>query len=178
MDYFIDREIDSQKFIKGLVLGIGLPLALVFVQPDMGSTLIIAVAVFFMLVLSGLPGRYIVYIIGAFAVAVTAALVAQPYRIARLMVMLDPWQDAYGNGYQATLAIMAFASGGLFGRGIGGSTMKYNYLPEAHNDYILAIIGEELGLVGTVIFFAVFIARCWSLPLGLERAALIGLAGL
>lgn len=158
VDYFIDREIDSQKFIKGLVLGIGLPLALVFVQPDMGSTLIIAVAVFFMLVLSGLSGRYIVYIIGAFAVAGTAALVAQPYRIARFMVMLDPWQDAYGDGYQATLAIMAFASGGLFGRGIGGSTMKYNYLPEAHNDYILAIIGEELGLVGTVIFFAVFIA--------------------
>lgn len=158
VDFFIDREIDSQKFIKGLVLGIGLPLALVFVQPDMGSTLIIAVAVFFMLVLSGLPGRYIVYIIGAFAVAGTAALVAQPYRIARFMVMLDPWQDAYGDGYQATLAIMAFASGGLFGRGIGGSTMKYNYLPEAHNDYILAIIGEELGLVGTVIFFAVFIA--------------------
>lgn len=158
VDYFIDREIDSQKFIKGLVLGIGLPLALVFVQPDMGSTLIIAVAVFFMLVLSGLPGRYIVYILGVFAVAGTAALVAQPYRIARLMVAIDPWKDPYGDGYQATLAIMAFASGGLFGRGIGGSTMKYNYLPEAHNDYILAIIGEELGLVGTVIFFAVFIA--------------------
>lgn len=68
----------------------------------------------------------------------------------------DPWLDKYGSGFQATLAIMAFTSGGLFGRGIGNSTMKYSYLPEAHNDYIFSIIGEELGFVGTMLFLAVF----------------------
>ena len=158
VDYFIDRAIDTQRFLIGLVVGIGIPLVLVFLQPDMGSTLIIAGTVFLMLVLSGLPMRLVLYFAILFVIAVVAALIAQPYRIARFMVMIDPWRDAYGDGYQATLAIMAFASGGLFGRGIGGSTMKYNYLPEAHNDYILAIIGEELGLFGTVLFFAVFIA--------------------
>ena len=80
----------------------------------------------------------------------------------RIQVALNPWADEYGDGYQATLAIMAFASGGLFGRGIGNSTMKYSYLPEAHNDYILAIIGEEVGFVGTVLFFLVFAMLIYS----------------
>lgn len=158
IDYFIERNIDAQRFVIGLAVGIGLPLVLVFLQPDMGSTLIIAGTVFFMLILAGLPVRLAVSCVIILIVAFAAALIAQPYRVARLMVAIDPWKDAYGDGYQATLAIMAFASGGLFGRGIGGSTMKYNYLPEAHNDYILAIIGEELGLFGTVLFFAVFIS--------------------
>lgn len=158
VDYFFDREIDTRQLLIGLATGVGVPLVLVFLQPDMGSTLIILLAVFCMFFLSGLPMRYTAYIVVAIAIAGVAGLIAQPYRLARFMVTLDPWQDPYGDGYQATLAIMAFASGGLFGRGIGGSTMKYNYLPEAHNDYILAIIGEELGLFGTILFFAVFIA--------------------
>ncbi len=80
----------------------------------------------------------------------------------RVQVAWNPWADEYGDGYQATLAIMAFASGGLFGRGIGNSTMKYSYLPEAHNDYILAIIGEEVGFLGTLLFFLVFAMLIYS----------------
>lgn len=157
-DYYWNRSLDRGTLLFNLALAVGFPVLLVFLQPDMGSSIIILGTVFVMFILAGMPLRFSLGLFGAALLVGFAAIIAKPYRLARLMVIFDPWKDAYGDGYQATLAIMAFASGGLFGRGIGGSTMKYNYLPEAHNDYILAIIGEELGLVGTALFFAVFIA--------------------
>lgn len=156
-DYYWNHAVDSRSLLVSLAFAVGIPVLLVFMQPDLGSSVIILTTVLFIFVLAGMPVKLTLGIVGIAAAAGFAAIAAKPYRLARLMVALDPWKDAYGDGYQATLAIMAFASGGLFGRGIGGSTMKYNYLPEAHNDYILAIIGEELGLVGTLLFFAVYI---------------------
>ena len=161
-EYYECRSLSADRFLKLMGLFVGAPLALIVLQPDLGSTIIIVVTVFAMAFMSGLSPRVVVgVILGGLLLVVLAILVA-PYRMERLLVMLDPWQDPYGSGYQATLAIMAFASGGLFGRGIGNSTLKYNYLPEAHNDYILAIIGEELGFVGTLLFFAVFALLIWS----------------
>lgn len=155
--YYSEGTIDGNYFTSRFAVVALLSLVLVFSQPDMGTTMIIAATLLVMLVLGGISMR----VVGGFIIAVVVAAVIMiaiaPYRLARFTVLLDPWADPYGDGYQATLAIMAFASGGLFGRGIGNSTMKYMYLPEAHNDYILAIIGEELGFVGTVIFFAVFL---------------------
>ena len=155
-DYYEEESIDTSEFLFKLALGALVPLGLIFIQPDMGSTMIIGVTLFLMLFLSGISMRVVLGILGAIGLFFVVMLVIAPYRMERLLVSLDPWSDPYGSGYQATLAIMAFASGGLFGRGIGNSTMKYNYLPEAHNDYILAIIGEELGFVGTLVFFAVY----------------------
>lgn len=160
--YFGEHSLDGWGLLVALVWGVILPLALIFFEPDLGSTLIIVITLFSMAVLAGMPGKTIIGIGLAIVAAGVIAMFAAPYRVQRYLAALDPWQDEYGTGYQATLGIMAFASGGLFGRGIGNSTMKYNYLPEAHNDFILAIIGEELGLVGTVIFIGVFMLMIWS----------------
>lgn len=157
-DYFEDGTIDTRAFLIQMLIMLPFPLFLIFKEPDLGTTIIIALTVFAIAILCGLPWRVVAFVTVAAFVLGAAAIVTSPYRAKRFLAFLDPWSDPYDTGYQATLAIMAFASGGLFGRGIGNSTMKYHYLPEAHNDYILAIIGEELGFVGTAIFVLVFVA--------------------
>lgn len=157
-DYFEDGTIDTRAFLIQMLIMLPSPLFLIFREPDLGTTIIIALTVFTIAILCGLPWRVVAFVTIAAFVLGAAAIVTSPYRAKRFLAFLDPWSDPYDTGYQATLAIMAFASGGLFGRGIGNSTMKYHYLPEAHNDYILAIIGEELGFVGTAIFVLVFVA--------------------
>lgn len=137
--YYLERTLPREAFIRCVATDIVIPLALVFFQPDMGSTLIIFGALFLMAVFAGLEGRVVAALAVFVVLAGALAIFIEPYRLERLKVVMDPWSDPYDSGYQATLAIMAFASGGLTGRGIGNSTMKYNYLPEAHNDYILAI---------------------------------------
>lgn len=156
--YYEDGSMDTPSFLLVLAVSVGLPAMLIFVEPDLGTTLIVLATVFVMWYVCGISYRLIGLIALVAIVSVILMIVTSPYRLARISVYLDPWSDPYGDGYQATLAIMAFASGGLFGRGIGNSTMKYHYLPEAHNDYILAIIGEELGFVGTVLLVLVFLA--------------------
>lgn len=157
-DYFEDGTIDTRAFLIQMLIMLPFPLFLIFREPDLGTTIIIALTVFAIAILCGLPWRVVAFVTVAAFVLGAAAIVTSPYRAKRFLAFLDPWSDPYDTGYQATLAIMAFASGGLFGRGIGNSTMKYHYLPEAHNDYIFAIIGEELGFVGTAIFVLVFVA--------------------
>lgn len=152
--FYDERSIDDTTFIIKLSASVLMPLALIITEPDLGSCIIIIGTIFIMCYLAGFSYRLVIPLVATGIVIVIALIVTSGYRSARLLS--DPWADPYGDGYQATLAIMAFASGGLFGRGIGGSTMKYNYLPEAHNDYILAIIGEEVGFVGTIIFFIVY----------------------
>ena len=147
------------EFLRKMGGYLGISLFLIFVQPDFGTVLIILLTLMCMALFAGLDPKYIVWTVVA---GIAIALIAEPYRMTRVEVAWNPWADEYGDGYQATLAIMAFASGGLFGRGIGNSTMKYSYLPEAHNDYILAIIGEEVGFIGTVLFFLVFAMLIYS----------------
>ena len=157
-DYYDeDGTLDTPTFLFMLGACVGIPLLLIFIQPDLGTTIIIGAAVLAMGYLAGISYKLLGMIGIVIAIAGAAAIAAAPYRLTRFLASLDPWSDPYDTGYQATLAIMAFASGGLLGRGIGNATMKYNYLPEAHNDYILAIIGEELGFVGTVVFVIVFL---------------------
>lgn len=153
-EYYDERSINTGTFLGLLATCVLVPLLAVFLEPDLGSCIIIGGTVFAMCYFAGFSYRLIVPLLVVTAVLVLVLILTSSYRSARLFD--DPWADPYGDGYQAVLAIMAFASGGLFGRGIGNSTMKYNYLPEAHNDYILAIIGEELGFVGLLMFIAVY----------------------
>ncbi len=148
------------EFLRKMGVYLGISLFLIFVQPDFGTVLIILLTLMCMALFAGLDPKYIVWTVVAGIAVIAIALIAEPYRMTRVEVAWNPWADEYGDGYQATLAIMA--SGGLFGRGIGNSTMKYSYLPEAHNDYILAIIGEEVGFIGTVLFFLVFAMLIYS----------------
>ena len=162
LDRFFSPGGNINEFLSKMGICLGPSILLIFIQPDFGTILIILLTLVCMALFAGLDPKYIVWTIAGGIAVIAIALIAEPYRMTRVEVAWNPWADEYGDGYQATLAIMAFASGGLFGRGIGNSTMKYSYLPEAHNDYILAIIGEEVGFVGTVLFFLVFAMLIYS----------------
>lgn len=162
LDRFYSPGGNINEFAVKMLGCLGPSLLLIFIQPDLGTVLIILLTIACMALFAGMDARLIIVPVVALALVMVIALIAEPYRRVRFEVAWNPWADEYGDGYQATLAIMAFASGGLFGRGIGNSTMKYSYLPEAHNDYILAIIGEEVGFIGTVLFFLVFAMLIYS----------------
>lgn len=138
------------------------PVALVLLQPDMGTAMSILLAVFLMLMLGGVPAGWLTGVAGAGAVAVPVMIFAQKYRAARFLAFLDPWADPRGDGYQIIQALLAFGSGGLTGVGLGLSRQKFFYLPAAHTDFIFAIIGEELGLVGTLAVVAAFGVIAWA----------------
>ena len=160
--YFEEQSISLYAFITSLFFGVGLPLVLIVSQPDKGSTIICAATLLVMLYLAGLPKSYVLSLI-IFGIAFVAFLsMRDAYSRARVMTMLNPWRDPYGDGYQLIQGFYAFGSGGLFGVGIGMSRQKYSYLPMAHNDFIFAVIGEELGLVGTLGLLAVFAVLGWA----------------
>ncbi len=133
------------------------PVALIMMQPDMGTTMSILIAAFLLFVLGGVEVRYLAGLALAGAAAVPAMIFLEPYRAARFLSFLNPWADPKGNGYQIIQALLAFGSGGLTGVGLGLSRQKFFYLPAAHTDFIFAIIGEELGLVGTLGVIASFL---------------------
>jgi cell division protein FtsW len=129
---------------------------LLLAEPDLGTAITILLMLAGMLLVAGTPGRTL----GAgLSIAGAVSLVAvwfEPYRRARLFSFIDPWHDAQGAGYQTVQAIIGLGSGGIFGRGLGQSIEKANFLPEAHTDMIFAIIGEELGLVGAAAVIAAY----------------------
>jgi len=139
----------SLRGVAGPVLGVGAAgILLILAQPDLGTSLVICFTLGAMLVAAGLPLRQLALVagVGAFLVMVYALL--EPYRRARLTSFMNPWADAGGAGFQAVQGQIAIGSGGLFGLGPGQSVQKIFYLPEAHTDFILAVIGEELGVAG------------------------------
>lgn len=169
-EYFTLGRTSVLEFGGRAAVFILLPIGMILMQPDFGTTVIICFALFAMAAASDMPTLALVVVIVAFFILAAVFGTMESYRIQRIITSFNPWNDEYGDGYQAVIAIMAFASGGIFGRGIGNSTMKYNFLPEAHNDYILAVIGEEVGLVGVLVFFAVFTALIVSAVLIAQRA--------
>jgi cell division protein FtsW len=134
--------------VKPLLLVVGAACALLLKQPDMGTAMTICFAVGALLLAAGTPVRLLGGILGTLAGLATLVALAEPYRRERLTSFLDPFSDAGDTGFQAVQALTAIGSGGLFGVGLGESVQKIFYLPEAHTDMILAIIGEELGLIG------------------------------
>ena len=132
---------------KPLLLVVAAACALLMKQPDMGTTMVICFAIGALLVAAGTPMRNLALIGGTLIFLATVLAIAEPYRRERLFSFLDPFADAGDTGFQAVQALTAIGSGGFFGVGLGESVQKIFYLPEAHTDMILAIIGEELGLV-------------------------------
>jgi cell division protein FtsW len=142
----------ASKTLRGLfnplLIVVAAACLLLLKQPDMGTALVICLAVGMLLVAAGTPVRLLGGIFGTLvALAILVALV-EPYRRERLTSFLDPFSDAGDTGFQAVQALTAIGSGGFFGVGLGESVQKIFYLPEAHTDMILAVIGEELGLIG------------------------------
>jgi cell division protein FtsW len=148
----------------------GAACALVILQPDTGTTLVMAGTVAAILVAAGVPLRQLGIVAGIGLALVVVLVLIQPYQQARLTSFLNPWADAGGSGFQSVQGQIALGSGGLFGVGLGQSVQKVFYLPEAHTDFILAVIGEELGLAGVMTIFALFGMIVWS-GLRIARAA-------
>jgi len=139
-----------------LLPGIGFVAALVMLEPDLGTTLCYLLILLGLLWMVGMPMRYFVVVVCAVAGAVTLLALAAPYRWQRITSFLHPFAHAKTVGYHAVEGIYALASGGIFGVGLGQGTSKYGWVPNANSDYVFAIIGEELGLLGCVVVLALF----------------------
>jgi cell division protein FtsW len=126
------------------------PALIIILQPDMGTTVTLVVGVALVLWLAGVDWRWAAAAIGGGVVLGAIAILSADYRRERFLAYLNPWANPADAGYQTIQALYAFGSGGLGGVGLGLSRQKFFYLPEAHNDFILAIIGEEVGLLGTL----------------------------
>ena len=136
---------------------------LVFKQPDLGTAVVLAATASLQLLIAGVPWRYLACTALAGLPGLYWALTHVRFRMGRLMMFLNPWGDRQGGGYQAIQALLALGQGGLLGIGLGKSQQKLFYLPEAHTDFIFAVIGEELGLVGAVGLIVLFLLLLWRI---------------
>lgn len=157
--YFVRQKETIQHGVLGFMkpmLILGLLAILLLLEPDFGATVVITSTVMAMLFLVGIQLRYYVglVLIGCSALIVLA--VSSPYRLSRLTGFLDPWADQFNTGYQLTQSFIAFGRGGWFGVGLGDSVQKLFYLPEAHTDFLFAVLAEELGLVGILIVLLLY----------------------
>jgi cell division protein FtsW len=141
---------------KPLLIVVGAAFLLLMKQPDMGTALVVCFSTFCLMIAAGARRRDIGIIVGSLVFVILVLAIAEPYRRARLMSFVDPWRDPGGNGFQSVQAMIAMGSGGIFGRGLGESVQKIFYLPEAHTDMILAVIGEELGVFGVTMLAALY----------------------
>ncbi|QIA62521.1 cell division protein FtsW [Vibrio astriarenae] len=127
--------------LAGLLLG----------QPDLGTVVVMLVTLFGMLFIAGAKLIQFIGLMVAGIVAVIGLIIIEPYRMRRVTSFLDPWQDPFGSGYQLTQSLMAFGRGEWTGQGLGNSIQKLEYLPEAHTDFVFAVLAEELGFIGVVL---------------------------
>ncbi len=139
-----------QEIFSPLLVVAGMASLLIASQPDLGTALVIGFTMGALLFAAGAPLKPLGQITGVVAVLILLFIVIEPYRAARLTAFIDPWEHAHGIGFQAVQGQIALGSGGLFGVGLGESVQKVYYLPEAHTDFILAVIGEEIGVAGVI----------------------------
>lgn len=140
----------------------GLLTGLIMLQPDLGTSVALVGIAFLMMMAGGVKYRYLFSMVILGVVLVVVAIWLEPFRMARFTAFLNPWADAQGYGFQTVQSLIAIGSGGITGMGLGNGSSKWYYLPEVHTDFIFALIGEELGLIGTiftVFLFAVFVWR-------------------
>lgn len=157
-DYLV-RHGEAIKSLVGLIkplIVLAVMGALLLLEPDFGATVVMFATALGMMFMAGARIRWFVLFIVLAAAAAGGLIIISPYRMYRLIGFMHPWHDQLGAGYQLTQALMAVGRGGVFGVGLGDSLQKLFYLPEAHTDFILAIIAEELGLIGVLCLLAVF----------------------
>jgi cell division protein FtsW len=152
----------ARHLLMPLVPVAALLAALVVLEPDLGTSLCFAMVLFGLLWTVGAPGRIFGVLLGLAAVAVAGLAVVEPYRFARVTHFLDPTADPTGTGFQPLLGLSSLSSGGLFGVGLGQGRAKWLNLPEAHTDYIFAVIGEELGLVGGLVVLLLYATLAYT----------------
>jgi cell division protein FtsW len=158
--YLVRRnfEIRTQLsgFLKPMAI-LGVIAVLLLREPDFGATVVVVATVLGMMFLAGMRLRHFMILLSLAAGALAMIAVSAPYRLARLTGFLHPWARPFDTGYQLTQSLIAFGRGGWFGMGLGKSIQKMFYLPEAHTDFLFAVIAEELGVVGMVIVMSLFL---------------------
>src|SRR4051794_9991198 len=159
-DYTARKHAVMKSFRKGLLPMLAVMLLvswLLLREPDFGALVVIAVSTFGILFLGGMNGRHFTALLGMLALGFVVLIVSSPYRMQRIFGFMDPWSDAYGKGYQLSHSLIAFGRGEWTGVGLGASIEKLMYLPEAHTDFLLAVIAEELGFVGVAMVILLFV---------------------
>jgi cell division protein FtsW len=162
--YAVRREAELRETLAGLVRPLGLLLlfaVLLLAEPDFGAATVLVATGFGLLFLAGAQMRWVAtFTVGLAALGSLAVLLA-PYRMKRLMTFLDPWADPFNSGFQLTQSLIAIGRGDWFGVGLGESVQKLFYLPEAHTDFLFAVLAEELGLAGVVLTIGLFLGLVW-----------------
>jgi len=149
-------------FARLVAIGILPPAALIMLEPDLGTTLVLVIAVVAVLVAGGARlGHFVIFALAG-ALCVLALIVVEPYRMTRLTAFLHPWRDPQGSGMQTVQSLISIASGRLFGVGLGNSIQKFGFLPEQATDSITGIIGEEMGLVGLLALIGLYVLLAWA----------------
>lgn len=169
-DYVNRKAADLNYLLKGF-LPITIVMAIVgfllLLEPDFGAFFVVTTLAMSILFLGGVSLKIFIGLISILAVGLYGLILSSPYRLDRVVAFMDPWADPYGKGYQLSHALIAFGRGEWLGVGLGGSVEKLFYLPEAHTDFLLSVLAEELGFVGVV---AVIILFIWLIT----RAFIIG----
>jgi cell division protein FtsW len=168
-DYTARKHTVLKSFKRGLLPMLAVMLLvswLLLREPDFGALVVIAVIAFSILFLGGMNARHFAALLGMLAAGFALLVVFSPYRMQRIFGFMDPWSDSFGTGYQLSHALIAFGRGEWLGVGLGASVEKLHYLPEAHTDFLLAVIAEELGLAGValvIVLFAWLVARAFAI---------------
>ena len=159
-DYVSRKAGDLNSFLKGF-LPITVVLSIVgfllLLEPDFGAFFVVTALVMSILFLGGVSLKIFIALIGILAIGLYELILSSEYRMARVVAFMDPWADPYGKGYQLSHALIAFGRGEWFGVGLGGSVEKLFYLPEAHTDFLLSVLAEELGFVGVAAVILLFV---------------------
>ena len=175
-DYTVRKSALMHSFKRGLLPMLGVMLVvgwLLLREPDFGAFVVITCIAMGILFLGGMSGTWFAGLGVLLAIGFAGLVVSSPYRMQRIFGFMDPWADPFGRGYQLSHALIAFGRGEWFGVGLGGSVEKLMYLPEAHTDFLLAVIGEELGFVGVaavILLFAWLVLR--ALAVGRKAVSL------
>ncbi len=142
------EELKKFKNFLSILILIGLIFGIILLQPDFGTGLVIVISSFLLLFVSGVPLRFFMLLGGIGLLGLTLLIISAPYRMERILAFLDPWSDPLGSGFQGIQSLFALSPSGIFGLGFNKSMQKHFFLPEPQNDFIFAIITEELGLFG------------------------------
>jgi cell division protein FtsW len=159
-DYTTRKHAVMKSFKKGLLPMLAVMLLvswLLLREPDFGAFVVIAVSTFAILFLGGMNGRHFAALLAMLGAGFVLLILSSPYRMQRIFGFMDPWADAFGRGYQLSHSLIAFGRGEWLGVGLGASVEKLHYLPEAHTDFLLAVIAEELGFIGVAMVIGLFV---------------------
>lgn len=168
-DYVLRKSKQMRTIIKGFLPMLGVIVLtgfLLLLEPDFGALAVITLIAMGILFLGGLTYKIFFSLLIFAPISIYFLIISSPYRMERIVGFLDPWSDPFGKGYQLTHSLIAFGRGEIFGVGLGGSVEKLQYLPEAHTDFILAVLGEEFGFLGVtlvIVLFAYLVLRMFGI---------------